>query len=654
MLLGILLVDYRFRGSWRHDLPVQGKYAEHRDVTRRIPSLATQCCTGSGARLRGSDEPHCCRCWARHVRFGQRVRLSDGAAVIICLLEGLPNIMLGSVKRHDLDHPVLVSLDALVPANHIYRRLDGLLDLSFVRDWVKDRYADSGRPSIDPVVFFKLQLILYLEGLRSERQLMRLAADRLSVRWYVGYGLDETLPDHSSLTRIRERYGLEIFRRFFDAVIERCVEAGLVWGKEFYIDATKVQANASLDSVKPRFAVDEHLRNLFEATEDKAQRDIPRRENETRGHEELSAQEDEPLQLPVNPPSGLAEQNASRHDWIAEGGQQQRDMQHGSYRRVADFQMSTTDRDATLMRARRGGALQLGYHDHYLTDGGRERIILSVLVTASEVMENQVMLDLLWHTCFRWKLRPDQVAADTTYGTIENIIPIEDAGIAMYTPLPDWDARTPYYGPSRFTYDPGTDTYHCPNGQLLRRDHAKYTEGKIVYQAAAGTCDACALRSQCTSSKEGRRIHRSIDEDYLDRVRAHHETKAYEKAMRKRKLWTEPLFAEAKLWHGLRRFRLRRLWRVNIEALMIAAAQNLKRLLRSRGRSPKPVSGMAVPVPFIGKDRSLIVRIVAWIVVLARWRAWPRPDSVASVRVLTTLASAFSTNSHDCRNAGAG
>ena len=73
----------------------------------------------------------------------------------------------------------------------------------------------------------------------------------------------------------------------------------------------------------------------------------------------------------------------------------------------------------------------MGYHDHYLTDGGRARIILRVLVTPSEVMENQVMLDLLWQTCFRWKLWPDQIAADTTFGTIEHIIPSEDAGIAM-------------------------------------------------------------------------------------------------------------------------------------------------------------------------------------------------------------------------------
>src|SRR5436190_8444496 len=99
---------------------------------------------------------------------------------------------------------------------------------------------------------------------RSERQLIRQAADRLSVRWYLGYDLGEPLPDHSSLTKIRTRYGLEVFRRFFDAIVAQCKEAGLVWGRELYFDGTKVAANAGKESVKPRFAVGAHLSTLFD------------------------------------------------------------------------------------------------------------------------------------------------------------------------------------------------------------------------------------------------------------------------------------------------------------------------------------------------------------------------------------------------------
>src|SRR5215203_3952735 len=167
--------------------------------------------------------------------------------------------MLGPPKSRDLDEPIRVSLEDLVPPSHFYRHLEQTLDLAFVRALVKGTYADIGRPSIDPVVFFKLQLILFFEGLRSERQLMRVVGDRLSLRWYLGYGLSEALPDHSSLTRIRERYGVAVFRRFFEAVVEQCVTAELVWGQELYIDSTDVAANASVNSLQPRFAVEEHL-----------------------------------------------------------------------------------------------------------------------------------------------------------------------------------------------------------------------------------------------------------------------------------------------------------------------------------------------------------------------------------------------------------
>jgi transposase len=128
--------------------------------------------------------------------------------------------MMGSKERYfaPLIH---VSLEALVPTDHIYRHLERTLDLSFVRELVQQTYAGGGRPSIDPIVFFKLQLVMFFEGIRSERQLMRHAADRLSIRWFIGYDLGEPLPDHSSLTRIRERYGVEVFRRFFDAIVEQ-------------------------------------------------------------------------------------------------------------------------------------------------------------------------------------------------------------------------------------------------------------------------------------------------------------------------------------------------------------------------------------------------------------------------------------------------
>src|SRR5258707_6765954 len=147
--------------------------------------------------------------------------------------------MLGQKARSCKVHTA-ISLEMLVPNQHFYRQVEAQLDLSFVRDLVKEAYATHmGRPSIDPVVFFKLQLIMFFEGIRSERQLMETVNVNLAHRWFIGYDLDEAVPDHSSLSKIRDRYGLEVFQRFFEKIVELCQAAGLVWGKELYFDGTK-------------------------------------------------------------------------------------------------------------------------------------------------------------------------------------------------------------------------------------------------------------------------------------------------------------------------------------------------------------------------------------------------------------------------------
>jgi transposase len=172
--------------------------------------------------------------------------------------------MLGPPKTRDLDRPVLIAVESCVPKDHLFRHLHRVLDLSFVRDLVADRYALGGHPSIDPEVFFRLHLIMFFSGIRSERQLLEQATYNLAMRWYAGYNMDEPLPDHSSLSKIRARLGLPVFRRFFEAITEQCVEAGLVRGDELIFDATKVRANAAMDSLIPRLQLltEQHLAAL--------------------------------------------------------------------------------------------------------------------------------------------------------------------------------------------------------------------------------------------------------------------------------------------------------------------------------------------------------------------------------------------------------
>ncbi len=337
--------------------------------------------------------------------------------------------MMGTKIRTFAPLPRDVSLEELVPDDHFYRRLEAVLDLSFVRELVGPLYAKGGRPSVDPVVFFKLQLVMFFEDLRSERQLMRVVSDRLSLRWYLlGYDLHEPLPDHSSLTRIRERYGLEVFRRFFERIVEKCVEAGLVWGRELFFDATKVEANASIDSTRSRSLVEgrleEHLVGVFPE-------DPPPDPAEERPGAVVAG---------VVGPEGderqaLAQTNALRHRWIAKNGRQERGVLRWGYKRMADLRVSTTDPDASPMHQKKKGASKLGYLTHYVVvDGGKARVILDALVTGAEVTENLPMPEMLFRSTFRWGLRPRSVTGDAAYGTRENLVAIEKAGTSAPTP----------------------------------------------------------------------------------------------------------------------------------------------------------------------------------------------------------------------------
>jgi hypothetical protein len=366
-----------------------------------------------------------------------------------------------------------------------------------------------------------------------------------------------------------------------------------------------VQANASRDSLKPRFFVEAHLSTLFSGHAEEATR-----EGEQDASQEESASTEPSPQLeqssPVELPASLSpeqrcelsQQNEARHDWIEQLGAQDRRITSRGYQRIADYWVSTTDPDATLMETKTGS--DMGYRTHYVVDGGKARIILQVLVTPSEVMDNQPMRDLIFRTRFRWKLRPRHVTGDRKYGTEENLVAIEREHLRAYIPQPDNDHHTEFFSSQEFTYYAERDVYICPSGKELRFDRPHSTERSRRYRARAKDCNHCPLKAKCTTSAQGRSLCRSVDETYLDRVRSYQSTEAYKKALRKRQVWVEPLFAEAKDWHGMRRFRLRLLWRVNCEALRIAAGQNLKRLLKQRGWGRRPCPAEALNAPLFG------------------------------------------------------
>ena len=163
--------------------------------------------------------------------------------------------------------------------------------------------------------------------------------------------------------------------------------------------------------------------------------------------------------------------------------------------------------------------------------------------------------------------------------------------------MPEWDKSSPYYHNAAFADDGEHDVYRCPQGQTLKRKWIDEAGARAIYRAPAARCHSCPVKGECTRSNQGRLVSRSFHAEYLDRVRGDRGTAADEKALRKRNVWVEPLFAEAKQWHGLRRFRLRGLANVNIEALLVATGQNLKRWLRATGWGRRGLPGMASAMP---------------------------------------------------------
>ena len=412
---------------------------------------------------------------------------------------------------------------------------------------------------------------MFFEGIRSERQLIETASLNLAHRWYLGYALDEDLPDHSSLTRIRQRLGIDLFQRFFEQVVDLCQEAGLVWGRELYFDATKVEANAGIPSLGSPLLLRRH---------DARRRPVRGRRRATRRPQ---ADTELPLRTSCrcrSTPSACRQQRSAL-ELLEERRLDPRRPPHRGYRRTSDLRVSPTDPDASPMRD--WGAIRLGYHDHYVVDGGKRRIILAALVTPADVMESQAMRDLLWRVCFRRKIWPHQVTGDAKYGTTENIVALEDAGIRAYVPLTDFAHRTDFYGQDDFIYDPERDEYRCPQGHPSAAMRPNAPKGSWSTAARPRSAMPARSRPSAPTSDHGRKVQRSFYVDYLEKVRAYHATEAYKKAIRKRQVWVEPLFAEAKEWHGLRRLRLRGLLNANIQGLLIAAGQNLKRFLAATG-----------------------------------------------------------------------
>lgn len=445
-----------------------------------------------------------------------------------------------------------ISLEKRVRSDHVLRKVARLVDFEFVYDEVRSRYGYNGNVSLPPPMILKLMLLLVLYNVRSERELMATLPERLDWLWFLGLDLDSEIPDPSVLSKARQRWGVDLFRSLFERIVWQCVQCGLVDGKKLFCDSSLIQADASCNSVKDTQSLKRYL--------DPAYRELEARLKERK---EQEPKDDDPQ-------GGLPRQNVVNQRYI-----------------------STTDPEASVVRKGRGKS-KLYYQTHRAIDAAYG-VITATQVGAGDENEAHRLGSLLNDHRVHSQRSAEIVIGDGKYGTTANFLHCHDRGVKAHMPVlkqsqDQQPGRRGIFTESQFLYDPQTDTYTCPAGQLLTRrkswiEHNGYSTSRRV-------CQACPLRTQCTRSKTAvRTLWRHHRQDVLDRLRAQANSQASKADLRVRQHFMERSFAQATRF-GLKRARWRGQWRVQIQDYLIAVVQNIELLIAHAW--PKPRIALAV------------------------------------------------------------
>jgi transposase len=427
-----------------------------------------------------------------------------------------------------------------VPEDHLVRKIDAALDLSWLRSELTPHYSSMGRPSIDPELMIRMLVVGYVFAIRSERLICREVQVNLAYRWFCKLGIEDAIPDHSAFSRARnERFREgDVFRRVFERVVEACIAAGLVGGEGFAVDASLIQADAN----KQRSIAGQDWRR---------DRDPAR---SSRAVKEYLATLD--------------------------------DTAWGAASDVVPKFVSPSDPAAQWTGAHKGPAF-FAYSDNYLIDvkfGVIVDVEASRSIRQAEVGAAKTMIE---RTEERFGLKPERLVGDTAYGAAPMLNWLVEAkGIAPHIPVFDKSKRDDgTFSRSDFRYDLTDDVYHCPGGKRLGTSGTVHEGKTLLYRASKLDCDVCPLKPQCCPKDPSRKIPRDIHEHARDVARSLADTEAFEQSHRERKK-IEMRFAHLKRILKLGRLRLRGPRGAQDEFVLAAIAQNLRRLASLVARPP--------------------------------------------------------------------
>jgi len=434
--------------------------------------------------------------------------------------------------QHQLE---MVTLEELVPKDHLLRKIDRHIDFSFIHDEVRHLYCeDNGRPAVDPLVLFKMLFVGYLFGIRSERQLVREIQVNVAYRWFLGLSLTDKVIDASTFSQNRRRRfeGGGIEQRIFDRIVEQAIGHGLVGGQALYTDSTHLKANANRHKWVPQ-QVEQRPKDYLDAleravTEDRA------------AHGKVP--------LPVR-------------DAAVE---------------THEIKASTTDPESGYL-TREGKPQGFYYLDHRTVDG-KHAIITDSFVTPGNVHDSRPFLGRLDRQCARFRLKPLVVGLDAGYQSAAICRGLEDRAIDGVIGYRRPTHRKGQLYKRQFTYDAETDSYRCPAGQRLSY-RTTDRQGYRHYASDPTLCRDCPLRPQCTNSRTHTKVvTRHVWADSVERTDARRLTAAGKRHYARRKETVERSFADAKQLHGHRYARFRGLSRIQAQCLLAAACQNMKKI----------------------------------------------------------------------------
>ncbi len=446
-----------------------------------------------------------------------------------------------------------ITLGDRIPEQHLLRQVKAAIDFEFVYHEVESLYGAVGHPSVPPPIILKLMVLLVLYNVRSERELMATLPLRLDWLWFLGYDLESETPNHSVLSKARARWGAKLFETFFQRVLEQCIQASLIDGRQVFVDSSLIEANASIDS-------------LFDKR--KATAELQRR-----------------LDEPENPtPNGDAAEE--RQAETKPSDEKLKPAEDQDHRETARYR-SSTDPDATGAK-HRGDKMRPRYATHRMIDAS-STVITATAIGPGHQNEAALLIPLIEQHEKRTEAKIEKLTADGKYGVLGNLVACDERGITTFV-VPFRDTHTTrggMFAECDFRYDPESDTYLCPAEQQLKRANYRSDRDAYKYTAPRKACQVCPGRSHCTTSKQApRSILRPVKQELIDRCRKQAMSDEGRAARKNRMARMEGSFA----WStrlGYKRARWRGLHRMCIQDLLIATTQNCLILLRSLASLPE-------------------------------------------------------------------